>query len=525
METAVPVLEMKNISKVYGNGVYANKNISFSVLGGEIHALVGENGAGKSTLMKILFGMEKPDQGEIISDGKILDFHSPQDAMAAGIGMVHQHFKLVESMSVMENVTLGYEPLKKGLIDRKSAKSKVLQALKVFELEDILEEPVDSLPVGTKQKVEIVKALYRGARILILDEPTAVLTPQETEELFQRLKQLKKDGFTVIFISHKLREVKEISDRVSIMRKGEMIASCITAEVSEQDISEKMMGTGYSPELLKKEAQLGEVLLDVSHVACRGAGSKNAVDDVSFTVRSGEIVGVAGVEGNGQNELIAMITGLYAADKGSIRVMGQDARNLDVKKRRELGLAYIPSDRIKLGLAVSMPIEENLITTKLDQSELYSGGMLSVRKVRALAGRLIGEYKIKCGSSQTPVNMLSGGNMQKVVVAREFTQGAKLIIAEQPTRGIDVGAAKFIHEELVRQRDEGCAVLLVSADMEELYKLSDSIMVIYDGSIAAYFKEPGNITEKELGHYMLGVKKQAAQEIEGAYYEKEKSAV
>lgn len=514
-----PILEMNQISKIYGNGVYANKNISFSVNEGEIHALVGENGAGKSTLMKILFGMEKQSQGEIILQGKHVVFHSPQEAMAIGIGMVHQHFKLVESMSITENVILGYEPTQRGIIDFKKAKEKVKEFSKIFQLEELLDLPVCKLPVGTKQKVEIVKALYRGAKILILDEPTAVLTPQETIELFAQLKDLKKQGFTVIFISHKLREVKEISDRISVMRKGEMIDTCYTKDVTEADISAKMVGSNYSANLPKTPKKLKDPLLQVKGLSAMGNGDKKSVNQVSFTVRAGEIVGIAGVEGNGQGELIEMLTGLRKVDEGSIRMLGQDTKGMSVKELRDLGMSYIPSDRMSLGLATSMSIEENLITTKLEDKSLYRNGLLNKKQVRLMSEQLVKEYLIKCSSPQTEVSMLSGGNMQKVVVAREFTQGAKIIIAEQPTRGIDVGAAKFIYEELLRLREEGCAVLLVSADMEELYKLSDSIFVMYDGEISAYIENPKEVTEHELGFFMLGVSKQSSEEIKEAYYE------
>lgn len=515
-----PILEMNHVSKVYGNGVYANKDISFSVNEGEIHALVGENGAGKSTLMKILFGMEKPSHGEILLNDKKVVFHSPQDAMAVGIGMVHQHFKLVESMSVTENVILGYEPMRRGVIDLKTAREKVSEIIKIFNLEKELDIPVGKLPVGTKQKVEIAKALYRGAKILILDEPTAVLTPQETSELFIQLKDLKKQGFTVIFISHKLREVKEISDRISIMKRGQLVDTCNTKEVTQEIISEKMVGSGYTANLPKKPSKLQEPLLCVKDLSAKGAGTKNVVNKVSFTARAGEIVGIAGVEGNGQGELIELLTGLRRAEEGNVLMYGNDIRGMDVKQLRDLGMSYIPSDRMSIGLATSMSIEENLITTKLEDKTLYRHHLLSTKQSGRLSAKLVKEYLIKCASPQTEVNMLSGGNMQKVVVAREFTQGSKIIIAEQPTRGIDVGAARFIHEELLRLRDNGCAVLLVSADMEELYKLSDSIFVMYDGEISAYIRNPELVSENELGLYMLGVSKQTNEEIKGAYYEK-----
>jgi general nucleoside transport system ATP-binding protein len=519
--TTIPILEARNISKVYGNGVYANKNICFSLNEGEIHALVGENGAGKSTLMKILFGMEKPSKGEIYIKGNPVVFSSPQDAMKYEIGMVHQHFKLVDSLSITENVVLGYEPMKNGLIDRKTAEEKVKEIAKIFDIRENLSTPVGKLPVGTKQKVEIVKAMYRGARILILDEPTAVLTPQETVELFDKLIQLKKEGLTVVFISHKLREVKQITDRISVIRKGELIETFYTDDVTEQEISAKMVGSNYTNAIEKGDSKLTKVGLDVKHVISKGIGDKPIVNDISFTVRGGQIIGIAGVEGNGQNELIEMITGLRHIDSGNIKINGMDSAGKTISQLRNAGMSYIPSDRIDRGLAVSMTIEENIIATKLGQKSLYSNRLLNSKKIRKLSDRLVKEYLVKCSSVETEVGMLSGGNMQKVVVAREFTQGATLIIAEQPTRGVDIGAAKFIYEELIKLRNQGCAILLVSADLEELYKLSDHILVMYNGEISAYIENPFEVSEKELGTFMLGVKKQSIEEIKGAYYEKE----
>lgn len=514
------LLEMREISKIYGNGVYANQKISFSIKKGEIHALVGENGAGKSTLMKILFGLEKPDHGELILNGEIQNFQSPQDAMVKGIGMVHQHFMLVDSFTVRENIALGYEPIKNGFIDKKEAKNKVKELSEKFNMKINPDSIVRDLSVGLKQKVEILKALYRGANILILDEPTAVLTPQETTELFVQLKNLKEQGFTVIFITHKLREVKEISDRISVMRSGKMITTVNTCDVTESEISALMMGTQYSSALEKSVAKPKDCLLQVDDVKRVDSDKKAVVDGVSFTVRAGEIVGIAGVEGNGQNELIEIITNLIKRDSGNINMFGIDTKGKHIGELRKLGLAYIPSDRMTLGITKQMSIEENLITTKLKSSEIYNKfKLLDSKAIRKLSQKLVKEYLVKCKSPLTELEMLSGGNMQKVVVAREFTQqNVKLIIAEQPTRGIDVGAAKFIHEKLVELRDAGCAVILVSADLEELYKLSDSMLVIYDGKISAYFEDPSKVSEQELGKFMLGVETQSEEEVRRAYH-------
>lgn len=512
------ILQMKEISKVYGNGIYANRHVDFSVHEGEIHALVGENGAGKSTLMKVLFGLERPDSGKIIVDGKSVLFNSPQDAMAIGIGMVHQHFMLVPSLNVAENVTLGFEPVGKVFIDRKTAQRKVLELSETFDLKINPDTPVRELAVGIKQKVEILKALYRGAKILILDEPTAVLTPQETAELFSQLKMLKKRGFTVIFISHKLREVKEICDRISVMRRGEMITTVNAADVSEQDISSMMISGGYSGHIDKSSAKPKETLLEVKDVKWHDVNGMAAVNGVTFSVRAGEIVGIAGVEGNGQDELIAMITGLKKSDSGEINVLGGSIKDKGIGALRQRGMSYIPSDRMTLGVAAGMSIENNIISTKTKDKSIYAGKLLNAKKISALCEKLVSDFTIKCASAKTEVRMLSGGNIQKVVVAREFTQNSLLIIAEQPTRGIDVGAAEFIHKKLVELRDSGCGVLLVSADLEELKKLSDSIVVLYNGQISAYIDDVSAVSENELGQYMLGVNKQSASEIGRAYH-------
>ena len=512
------LLELKGICKVYGNGIYANREVSFSVNAGEIHALVGENGAGKSTLMKIIYGMEKPDMGEIRVNGKAVSFASPQDAMAMSIGMVHQHFMLVESLSIVENVALGYEPARFGFINRAEARKKVEEIMKLFDLNVNPDTRVSDLNVGLKQKVEIIKALYRGARILILDEPTAVLTPQETTELFARLKQLRDDVYTVIFISHKLREVMELCDRVSIMRKGEMIGTVNVKDVTQQQISAMMVGANYSEKLDKAPAKPGEVRLRVKDAACVNRFGKRVVDGVSLTVRSGEILGVAGVEGNGQNELVEMIFGLRKPLEGKIEALGRDISGLSIRNLRKLGVAYIPADRMTLGLATTMSIEDNIFATKLDDRDLYRAGLLSSVRMHERSQRLVKEFLVKCDSPQTEVEMLSGGNMQKVVAAREFGEEIRLFIVEQPSRGIDVGAAKFLHEKLVEMRDAGCAILLVSADLDELFKLSDGAVVMYEGKISAYFPDVSQVSESEMGHYMLGVKRQTDEEIGRVYH-------
>ncbi len=514
-----PLLELKGISKIYENGIYANRSVDFSVDAGEIHALIGENGAGKSTLMKIIYGMEKPDMGEIRINGDKVQFSSPQDAMAKSIGMVHQHFMLVEAMSIAENVTLGFESSFLGFIKKEEALKKVVVIMRLFDLSMDPGTKVSELPVGLKQKVEIVKALYRGARILILDEPTAVLTPQETNELFEKLRQLRDEGYTVIFISHKLREVMKLCDRCSIMRRGEMIATVNIGDVSQQQISQMMVGSGYSEKLDKTPSRPGEVRLRVKHALYLNKHGRKVLNDVSFTVRAGEILGVAGVEGNGQNELVETLFRLRNAAGGQVEIMGQDTKGKSIRDLRALGVAYIPADRLTLGLAKTMSIEDNIIATKLDNKVLYRAGLLSNRRTRALSSALVTEFQVKCSSPRTEVEMLSGGNMQKVVAAREFERDVKLFIVEQPSRGVDIGATSFLHEKLVGMRDAGCAILLVSADLDELLKLSDSAVVMYEGRINAYFPDVSAVSETEIGYYMLGVKLQAPEEIGKAYHD------
>ena len=513
------ILEMRGICKIYNNGVYANRNINFSVDKGEIHALVGENGAGKSTLMKIIYGLESPSMGEILVNGKKVVFSSPQDAMAQSIGMVHQHFMLVESLTITENVALGYEPSRLGFINKTESQKKVAEIMRLFGLDVDPNTRVSDLPVGLKQKVEIVKALYRGANILILDEPTAVLTPQETTELFAKLKELRDKGYTVIFISHKLREVMELCDRVSVMRKGEIVATANIADVTQHQISEMMVGKNYSEKLDKTAAQPREVRLRVTNAKCMDRFGKYVVDGVSLAVRAGEILGVAGVEGNGQNEMVEMIFGLRPPMEGSIEILGRNTKGISIRQLRDMGVAYIPADRMTLGLAKTMTIEDNIIATKLEDKSLFRAGLLNLKKIHSLSEGLVKDFRVKCESAQTEVDMLSGGNMQKVVAAREFSDGVQVFIVEQPSRGIDVGAAKFLHEKLVEMRDAGCAILLVSADLDELFKLSDSLVVMYEGKIRAYFPDMAQIDENEIGHYMLGVKQQTPEEIRRVCHE------
>ncbi len=509
-------VQMMNIVKVYPNGIVANKGVNFEVEEGEIHALVGENGAGKTTLMKILFGIEQPTKGEIRIFEKPVHIHSPHDAIRLGIGMVHQHFMLVPSLTVTENIVLGMEPKKGTSIDMERAIEMVKDASKKFGLEVPPTERIMDLPVGIKQRVEILKALIRGAKILILDEPTAVLTPQETEELFVALKNLAKKGMTIIFISHKLKEVKEISDRVTVLRNGKTMGTFKTDEVSEEDISRLMVGREVELVIERPPAKPDGVVLEVKNLNYFREDGVQVLKNVSFSVRSGEILGVAGVEGNGQRELVEILTGLRFGATGSIKVNGEEILGLTAHEIRKRRVAHIPEDRVEMGVALKASIAENLISDRYYKKPFSGKLTLFPRAVLDFARKAIETFAIKTDSPKTPVAMLSGGNMQKVVVAREFTSGAKLLIADQPTRGIDVGSTEFVRKKLIEVRDSGVAVLLVSADLQEILQLSDRIIVMYKGEIVGYFDKNENLTEEELGYYMLGVRHHEPERIKEA---------
>ncbi|WP_341534876.1 ABC transporter ATP-binding protein [Clostridium pascui] len=513
------ILAMQNITKVYPNGMVANKDVNFSVKSGEIHALMGENGAGKSTLMKILFGLERPEEGDILLKGQKISIDSPSTAIKNGIGMVHQHFMLVPSLTVAENMVLGMEPKKNGLIDIEKAIKVTEEISKKYNLIVDPKAKVSDLPVGIKQKVEILKALLRGAEILILDEPTAVLTPQETKELFVELINLKKKGHTIIFISHKLKEIKEICDRITILRAGRSIGVYDVAKVSQEDISRLMVGRDVVLKIEKEKNNPSNVILKVNNINYTDETGKTILNNISFTVRKGEILGIAGVEGNGQRELIELITGLEKYNDGEIFIDGQEIKDLSIKEIRNLGASHISEDRMIFGAAGEASIEENIISDRFDSKELNKGVLLSMSKIHSMVRELIKDYRVKCDSADQPVKMLSGGNIQKVVVAREFSSNPKLIVANQPTRGIDVGATEFIHKKLVELRDEGTGVLLISADLNEAMELSDSLMVMYGGEVVAYFKDSSKVTEEELGTYMLGINKQSPEEIRRAINE------
>ncbi|NMA18355.1 MAG: ABC transporter ATP-binding protein [Clostridiaceae bacterium] len=511
-----PVVQMLGISKVYPNGIAANRDVDFSVNKGEIHALVGENGAGKSTLMKILFGLEKPTSGAILIDGEAVMFSSPMAAISNGIGMVHQHFMLVPSLTVAENVVLGMAPRKSGIfIDFKEAVRLTEEYAERFHFDVEPNARVADISVGMKQKVEILKALVRGAKVLILDEPTAVLTTQETEELFRQLHELKSQGFTIIFISHKLNEIKELTDRVTIMRHGRAVGTYYTDSISEQEISRLMVGRDVVLEVQKTPAEPGEVVLLVENLQFVNEWNKRMLNGISFDVRKGEIVGIAGVEGNGQRELVDILFGLIAPEEGSVHVNGVNIADKSQRELRDMGISYVPEDRMTFGIAGSASINENIVSDRISSPAFNKGPLLNMKAIRETSQNLIEDYAVLCKSGRQHVNMLSGGNIQKVVVAREFSADPLLIIADQPTRGIDVGATELIRKKLIDLSRQGAAVLLVSADLNEVMELSDSLIVLYGGKIVGYFDD-GQWDDVMMGEYMLGLKKQSDEEVKRA---------
>ncbi|AMM54463.1 ABC transporter ATP-binding protein [Pyrococcus kukulkanii] len=493
-------VEMRDIVKVYPDGVVALKGVNLLVEQGEIHGLLGENGAGKSTLMRILYGEIKPTRGTIRIFGEEVNFSGPWDAIRKGIAMVYQHFTLVPTFTVLENLYLAMLSLNpKVTIDEveKMAKEK----MKELNFEVPLNEVVEELPVGVQQRVEILKALLSNAKILILDEPTSVLTPIETEDLFRTLRKLKESGITVIFITHKLREVKEITDRVTVLRRGEVVGVAETAKVSERDLARMMVQRDVVMEITKKPPTPGEVLLKVEDLWVKDDRGLDAVKGVSLEVRAGEIVGIAGVQGNGQRELAEALAGIRVAEKGKITLLGEDITNLPADERYKLGLAYVPDSR-KVGLVYDMNIVENVVLTNLDR--VTSTRRILWRKASELAGRIVKEFEVLVPSLNTPVKHLSGGNQQKIMVGREIIREPKVFIVSEPTQGLDVGATEFIRKTILKLRDEGKAILLISTDLDEILQLSDKIAVIYEGRIMAFDKSE-EFTLEKLGLLMGGV--------------------
>ncbi|MEW6227237.1 MAG: ABC transporter ATP-binding protein [Bacillota bacterium] len=502
-------VEMIDITKIFP-GVVANDRVSFSVEEGEIHALVGENGAGKTTLMNILYGLVPPDSGTIRIKGQEVQVKTTDDAIALGIGMVHQKFKLVPSFTIVQNICLGAEPRRSRVfIDERRSHDSVVEISQRYGLKIDPHATVRDCPVGTQQRVEILKTLYREADILILDEPTAVLTPQETRDLFNVVRSLVKQGKTVIFITHKLREVMEISDSVTVMRKGKVVGAMRTADTNPREIARMMVGREVLLRIEKKPPAPRDVVLDVKDLVVADNRGLLAVKGVSLTVQAGEILGVAGVEGNGQTELVEALTGLRPVERGTVKIGNTDVTSASPLRRRELGLSHIPEDRLTRGLNLRATIEENLIVTSHHKPPLSKWGVFNFPKRAEHADRLVAEFDIRATGRQVPARTLSGGNLQKVVVARELAAEPALLIAAQPTRGLDIGSIEFIHQRIVDARDQGQAVLLVSAELDEIMSLSDRIAVMYEGEIVGVVPG-GAATEEELGLLMAGIKPDSA---------------
>ncbi|MEP7288028.1 MAG: ABC transporter ATP-binding protein [Chloroflexota bacterium] len=508
------IIEAKAVTKIYPNGVLANNGVNLVVTQGEIHALVGENGAGKSTLMKILYGLERPTHGQVFLRGEPVQIANPQVAIRLGIGMVHQNFMLVPSFTVAENVVLNTEPTRGITVDTAKAIAQTQALADQYGLQVLPEAQVDSVPVGMRQRVEILKALYRGADIFILDEPTAVLTPGETRDLFAAIRNLVNQGKTVIFITHKLREVTEISDRVTVMRDAQVIGTVNTNESDERMLARMMVGREVFMVVNKPPVKRGKAVLQVRDLTYVAESGKVALDNVSFNVYEGEVLGIAGVEGNGQTELVEVLTGLRAAAHGTATLDGKPVPSNDPRAAREVGIAHIPEDRLNNGAAISSSISDNLIVDRYYKAPYSQHGFLQLEQATQNAQAMIEQFDIVTSNAENPLQSLSGGNMQKVIVAREFTAQPRLLIAAQPTRGVDIGAIEFIHQQLIDKRTEGLAILLVSADLQEVLKLSDRLLVMYNGHIAAIFPDPTAIAEEDLGLYMLGAKQQSADDME-----------
>ncbi len=496
-------VEMRGITKRFP-GVVANDKVDFAVRTGEIHALVGENGAGKSTLMNVLYGLIHLDEGEILIDGKPANISGPRDAIAHGIGMVHQHFMLIPVFTVGENVMLGREPVTgPDFYDRAKAREEIAALTRKYGLALDPDARMGDLPVGLQQRAEIVKVLYRGANILILDEPTGVLTPQESKELFGVLRDLVKTGKTIIFISHKLREVLEISDRITVMRRGKVVGHLTTKETNEEEIATLMVGREVLLRVDKKPAKPGAVTFKVENLTASSDRGEAALKGVSFELRQGEILGIAGVEGNGQSELVEVLAGTRRATGGRVLLGDKDVTTFDARTERDAGIAFIPEDRRGAGLVLSYSVADNLILGR-QRTPAFSWHELVLRLVaiKAWARRLVKEFDIRTPSIETAARNLSGGNQQKIIVAREMASRPRVLLAAQPTRGVDIGAIEFIHRRLVAQRDEGAAVLLISAELDEIRSLSDRIAVIYEGKIVSI--EPADAPEERLGLLMTG---------------------
>ncbi|MBD5552201.1 MAG: ABC transporter ATP-binding protein [Lachnospiraceae bacterium] len=501
------IIEMLNITKEFP-GIRANDNITLQLKKGEIHALLGENGAGKSTLMSILFGLYQPTSGTIKKNGEEVKINTPNDANDLNIGMVHQHFKLVECFSVLDNIILGVEPTKGLFLEKKGAREKVLQLSEKYGLKVDPDALISDITVGMQQRTEILKMLYRENEVLIFDEPTAVLTPQEITELMKIMKNLAKEGKSILFITHKLNEIMEVADRCTILQKGRYIGTVDIDKTSKEELSRMMVGRNVSFSVEKKPAKPGETVLKVEHMTVPSkAHNNNAVKDISFNVRRGEIVCIAGIDGNGQSEFVQGLTGLEKITAGKLIFNGKDIAKASIRDRSKSGMSHIPEDRHKHGLVLDYALEQNMVLQRYWQPDFQKAGFIKAKAVREYSDRLIEEYDVRSGQgSATIARSMSGGNQQKAIIAREIDKDPDLLVAVQPTRGLDVGAIEFIHKQLVAQRDQGKAVLLVSLELDEVMDVSDRILVMYEGEIVGQL-DPKQVTVEELGLYMAGAKR------------------
>ncbi|MDD7346983.1 MAG: ABC transporter ATP-binding protein [Clostridiales bacterium] len=501
------IIEMLNITKEFP-GIVANDNITLQLARGEIHALLGENGAGKSTLMSVLFGLYTPEKGVIKKDGKEVVIKDPNDANALGIGMVHQHFKLVQNFTVLQNIILGAEDTKNGILQLKDARKKVVELSEKYGLFVDPDALIEDITVGMQQRVEILKMLFRENEVLIFDEPTAVLTPQEIGELMKIMKNLSDEGKSILFITHKLDEIKQVANRCTVLRKGKYVGTVNVADTTKEQLSEMMVGHKINFKIDKTDAHPGEVILDVHHLSMDKKGTdKKAVNDVSFKVREGEIVCIAGIDGNGQSELVYGLTGLAPITEGKIILNGKDITKCSVRKRNLSGMAHIPEDRHKDGLILDYTLAQNLVLKSYFKPGFQKCGFINFKKVEDYAEKLAEQYDVRSGQGiKTITRSMSGGNQQKAIIAREIEDKPELLIAVQPTRGLDVGAIEYIHKQLIAQRDKGKAILLISLELDEVLNVSDRILVIHEGELVADI-DPKNADINQLGLYMAGSKR------------------
>jgi hypothetical protein len=505
MDNESVVIAMKDIVKKFGNFV-ANDHINLTLYKGEVHAILGENGAGKSTLMNVLYGLYKPTEGHIEVNGEKVEFHGPKDAINNGIGMVHQHFMLIQPFTVTENIILGVEPIKGITVDKKLARQKIVELSNKYGMKVDPDAKIEDISVGMQQRVEILKVLYRGANVLILDEPTASLTPQEIEELMVIIQNLTKAGKSILLITHKLKEIKECADSCTIIRQGKYIDTVNVKDINENELAAMMVGRDVNFKVFKKEMEAGEITLEVKDLHAKDYRGVEVLKGLSLNVRKGEIVGLAGVDGNGQTELVEILTGLKKADSGSVSIKGKDGFNKTPKELFTLGVSSIPADRQKHGLVLDFSIEDNLIVQHFEEKPFSENGILRRDEIRKNATKLMEDFDVRPRNTESkPAKTLSGGNQQKVIIAREVTNDKDLLIAVNPTRGLDVGAIEFVHKYIVEQRNKNRAVLLVSFELDEIMSLSDRIEVIFDGNISGSVNGK-DADEKQLGFMMAGGK-------------------